>query len=183
MQVGTTLPTGGLYGHRGAEAGSQWQGLALQLDLQFQVPAGHGQSKCAGAGAVTSRPDAGRFYLPDYLGTALLLWCDTVPGYNRSLNGGGRQASRHPHRPNCFTLVPLFHTSPFHHSLPESRLSLSLSSALTGEFCFCGFTYASAAHALALALALAPRPHTHIPAKLDSYSASAQEAVIYGPYL
>jgi hypothetical protein len=62
MQVGTTLPRqhGWSLGAQGHKARSQWQGLALQLGLQFQstclpAPPGHAQSKCPGGCHILSR--------------------------------------------------------------------------------------------------------------------------------
>lgn len=179
MQVGTTLPQVVLHGHRGTGARSQWQGLALQLDLQFQVPVyllHLGTPKASVLGAVTSCPDAGRFYLPGlprYLGTqlprqsrpaSLLL---LIPGHHRSLNGR-RRADRQTDSLNR----PLLHTCPPLSQLPlpsspppppESRLSLPLSSALTGEFCFLCFYLCFCNPHSCPRPRPRPRPHTYRP--------------------
>lgn len=199
MQVGTTSPqvvfmdTGAL-GHWGR---SQWQGLALQLDLQFQVPVyllhlGIPKASVLGLSRLVQTPDS--FTCQDYLGTQvesasvcvcfLLL---VVPGHDRSLNGG--RADRRTDRliePTAATyLSTSFTTPPSITPSSSPRVSSVVAVVVSidrGVLFFCALNLCFCSpHPRPL-----PRPSpspTHIPADLASYSASAQEAVIYGPYL
>lgn len=71
MQVGTTLPTGGLLGVQGRRGREPMEGLGLTIGPAISstcrpAPPEHAQSKCVLGGPSRLVQTPGRFYLPDY---------------------------------------------------------------------------------------------------------------------